>query len=379
MVGTFRSEKGMALAMALGALVVIGLLISGAIWAGTQDYRIASNTVRQTGAEASAELGINRLLTTWQTSWNNGKTIGDTLRRTYTMSYGGTVVVTATRLPNNFWWVASEGQTGGPASSSARRRYGTLWRLNVPDMSLLGAITTQGSITVTGNVNVNGNDSTPPGWPACGSPQNVAGAAISPTTTATVNGNVTVNGNPPVLTTSAAGDSNTYFNYGSATYQSLAAMATLTIPGGTTLTGIAPVVNNGQCNTTPQTNWGDPNRAIAPLPPGPCESYFPIIHVTGDLHVSTGSGQGILLVDGALVASGSFTFTGVVIARGSLQSTGNGNKFIGSVMAAGVSVSDNSLIAGSSGIHYSCAAVSQVLSSTAFPKQAMQRGWVDMY
>jgi hypothetical protein len=147
--------------------------------------------------------------------------------------------------------------------------------------------------------------------------------------------------------------------------------------GGTTLTGVGPVVASGVCNTAPQTNWGDKNRNL--ITPGACESYFPIIHVTGDLHVSTGSGQGILLVDGNLVASGSFTFTGAVIVRGSLQSTGNGNKFVGAVMAAGVNVADNSLVAGSSGIHYSCSAVTQVLSATAFPKQAMQRGWVDLY
>jgi len=379
MVRILKSEKGMALAMALGALVIIGVIVAGAMWTGTQDYRIASNTLRQTGAEATAELGQNRLLATWQTSWNNGKPIGDTLRRVYTMSYGGSALVTATRLPNNFWWVASEGQTGGPASSSARRRYGTMWRLNVPEMNMLGAIVTQGTIKVSGNVKVNGNDSTPPGWPACGSPQNVAGAAISPTTTANIVGSATVSGNPSTLITPAAGDTNTYFNYGGSSYQALASAATMTLSGGQTLTGIAPVVSSGTCNTTPQTNWGDPNRLLAPLLPGACESYFPIIHVTGDLHVSTGNSQGILLVDGNLTASGSFSFTGAVIVRGSLQATGNGNKFIGGVMAAGVDASDNSLIAGSSGIHYSCSALTQVLSATAFPKQAMQRGWVDLY
>ncbi len=379
MIRNLKSERGMALALVLGALIIIGVLAAGAMWAGTQDYRIAANTVRQTGAEATAELGVNRLLATWQTRWNAGKPIGDTLWRTYTMGGNVSALVTATRLPNNFWWVVSQGQSGGPASSSARRRYGTMWRLNVPEVSLLGAITTQGSIRISGNVNVNGNDSTPPGWPACGSPQNVAGAAVSPTTTATQTGSVTINGNPPSLVTAAAGDTNTYFNYGGSNYQALAQLASFTIAGGTTLTGIAPAVSGGVCNTTPQTNWGDPSRALAPLLPSPCESYFPIIHVTGDLHVSTGSGQGVLLVDGDLVASGSFTFSGVVIVRGSLQSTGTGNKFLGAVLAAGVNVSDNSLIAGSSGIHFSCSVVSQVLSATAFPKQAMQRGWVDLY
>jgi len=58
----------------------------------------------------------------------------------------------------------------------------------------------------------------------------VAGAAISPTTTATVNGSVTINGNPSTLVTPVAGDSNTYFNYGNTNYQLLAAGANLTYP-----------------------------------------------------------------------------------------------------------------------------------------------------
>src|SRR5690348_5096189 len=97
MIRTLKSESGMALALALGALVIIGVLAAGAMWAGTQDYRIAANTVRQTGAEATAELGVNRLLATWQTSWNTGKPIGDTLRRTYTMAGNGSALVTATQ------------------------------------------------------------------------------------------------------------------------------------------------------------------------------------------------------------------------------------------------------------------------------------------
>src|SRR5439155_797719 len=122
---------------------------------------------------------------------------------------------------------------------------------------------TQGNTTTNGNVSVNGNDAAPAGWAACGSTtQNVAGAAISPTTTATVNGSVTLNGNPPVLTTPAAGDSNTYFNYGSSNYQSLAAAANLTYPGGTLLTGVFPIAVGSVCQTSViPANWGDPNRA----------------------------------------------------------------------------------------------------------------------
>src|SRR5438445_9590201 len=149
------------------------------------------------------------------------------------------------------------------SQASARRRFGTLFRLDIPQMNFRGAITTQGTTTVNGNVSVNGNDAAPAGWGACGAPgANVAGAAISPTTTATVNGSVTLNGNPPVLTTPAAGDSNRYFNYGSTNYQSLAAGANLTYPGGTLLTGVGPIAVGTLCQASANpANWGDPNRA----------------------------------------------------------------------------------------------------------------------
>src|SRR5947199_287801 len=231
---------------------------------------------------------------------------------------------------------------------------------------------------IGGNVSVKGNDAAPAGWAGCGpTGANMAGAAISPTTTATVNGSVTLNGNPPVLTTPAAGDTNTYFNYGNSNYQSLAAAANLTYPGGTLLTGVGPIAVGTVCQASANpANWGDPNRAT---PAGACESYFPTIHVLGDLKVTTGRGQGVLLVDGDFTVAGNFAFTGVVIARGGLKMSGTGNKITGAVMAASVDVTDNVALAGNTSLQYSSCALTAALSSSAYPKQAMQRGWVDMY
>src|SRR5437773_4191268 len=199
---TLRSEKGMALMMSLGAIVIIGVLMGGVLFVSTQDYRIGANTVRSTRAGAAAELGLNRVAVAWDLADNNRMQIGDTLKRAFTAPRGGTATVIITRLGGPFFWVVSEGYAGAMGSqASARRRYGTLFRLDLPQMNFLGAITTQGNTTVNGNVAVNGNDSLPAGWAGCGPAQNVAGAAISPTTTATVNGKVTLARNPDVLTT----------------------------------------------------------------------------------------------------------------------------------------------------------------------------------
>src|ERR1051325_3291017 len=373
-----QGEQGVAMIMAIGAIVIIGVLMGSVLFVSTQDYRVGSNTVRTTRAAAAAEFGLNRIPVDWNLADNQRLKTGDTLKKAYTAPGSATATVVVTRLDRPFFWVVSEGYAGGMGSqASARRRYGVLFRLNMPNMNFMGAITTQGNTTVSGNVTVNGNDAAPAGWSGCGGTQNVAGAAISPTTTATVNGSVTLSGNPSVLTTPAAGDSNTYFNYGNSTYQSLAAAANLTYPGGTLLTGVGPIIVGGVCQTslTP-ANWGESNHTT---PAGACDTYFPVIHVLGDLKVTTGRGQGILLVDGDLTVAGSFTFDGAVIARGGLKMSGTGNKIVGAVMAASVSVNDDVSLSGNTSLLYSSCALQSALSASAYPTQAMQRSWVDLF
>ncbi|PYO68881.1 MAG: hypothetical protein DMD69_04685 [Gemmatimonadetes bacterium] len=375
---TLQSEKGMALLMALGAIVIIGVLIGGVVFVTTQDYRIGGNTVRQARAAAAAELGLNRLAQDWNLA-NNQRQVGNPLVISYTAPRGASAKVTVTRVSGVYFWAVSEGTAGALGSqATARRRYGTFFRLDIPQMNFLGAITTQGNTTINGNVTVNGNDAPPASWTACGpNAANVAGAAITPTTTATVNGSVTVDGSPPVLTTLAAGDTNTYFNYGSSNYQSIAASANLTYAGNTQLTGVGPIVLGGVCQSSViPANWGEPTHAS---PATPCESYFPIIHALGDLKVTTGRGQGILLVDGDLNIAGDFTFDGVVIVRRGLKMSGTGNKVSGAVMAASVDVNDNVAVVGNTSILYSSCALVAAMSGSAYPKQARQRGWVDVY
>jgi len=373
-----QSQQGVAMIMALGAIVIIGVLMGSVLFVSTQDYRVGSNTVRTARAAAAAELGLNRIPVDWNLADNARLKTGDTLKKAYTAPRGATANVVVTRLDGPFFWAVSEGYAGGMGSqASARRRYGTLFRLNMPNMNFMGAITTQGNTTINGNVTVTGNDSIPGGWTGCSVGQNVAGAAISPTTSATVNGSVTLKGNPTVLTTPAAADSNTYFNYGNSNYQSLAASANLTYAGGSLLNGIQPLIVGGVCqaNVIP-ANWGEPNHTS---PAGACDTYFPIIHVLGDLKVTTGRGQGILLVDGDFTVAGNFQFDGAVIARGGLKMSGTGNKIVGAVMAASVSVDDDVSLSGNTSLLYSSCALQAALQASAYPAQAMRRGWVDVF
>ena len=299
-----RSRRGMALPMVLGGIVIIGTLISGVMFLAMQDYRVGANTLNETRAAAVADMGLNRVASDWDVNRNNKMITGDTLRLAYTDQTGAKADVLLTRLPGPFFWAVSEAQTrGNSLQYGARRRYGGLLRLNAPDIPFMAALTGRGKVKVGGSALVDGNDhdlgaayNCPPKGP------NLAGVAMSDTTSGlTLPGcdvaKNCVNGTPKFLQTLAAADTATYFSYGNSSYATLAAMANKVIAGGLTLATIAPSVVNGKCQTDLLNNWGDAQRLS---PAGACEGYLPLIHVTGDLKVTGGVGQGMLLVDGDL-------------------------------------------------------------------------------
>ena len=145
------------------------------------------------------------------------------------------------------------------------------------------------------------------------------------------------------------------------------------------MNGIQPSTVNGDCNTFDNANWGDPNRAT---PAGPCESYFPIVYFQGDIsttaHISGGTGQGILLVDGNLVVDGGFVWYGPVIVRGSLTTQGTGGHFNGGVMAYDANLNDNTVL-GNATINYSGCANAAATSANALIRRMKVRSWAEMF
>jgi Tfp pilus assembly protein PilX len=61
-----KSERGMALAIAIVALVVVGALVAGAFFAGTQEQRMGENSGRMLQAFGVAEEGAYEVINTWQ-------------------------------------------------------------------------------------------------------------------------------------------------------------------------------------------------------------------------------------------------------------------------------------------------------------------------
>lgn len=373
-----HDRKGMALGVVLIAIAVISLMIVGAYFANIQEYRLGSNNLTQARAMTAAEYGQGNIYQNWNRSWNAFKA-GSTFVTAYAPGDGSIDTVRVTKLNSLTFLINSEGRSGLGPHGGARRRAGLIVRLQVPQVKILGAITTKGSVKIGGTTSISGTDSSIAGWSCPPAGASVAGAVVPSLSNLSSGGGCAsfscIKGSPLVSISTAAMDTNTYFYYGGLTWSDLVGMADKQVSG--TLTGVGPMVTGGSCATSNNKNWGDPARAATP---GACETYFPIIYAPGDLAINGNVGQGVLLVGGNLSIQGGFTFYGPVISRGTVKLTGTGNHINGSVLAANVvdSTSTTSLT-GNSAIQYSSCANMTALQRTAMPVKAPQRSWAEMF
>jgi hypothetical protein len=392
-----RDERGMALALAIVALVIVGALVAGAFFSGIQEQRAADNSRRVLQAFGTAEEGAYETVDTWNPqTYNRQKvypndsvglpggwpTTWDTSAK-HTGVYGGYVYrfngeqylidITARDMAS-FTNSAVQSQGGG-----GRQRIGLLARNRPIQFGVKAALTTGNGDAVGGNSVVNGFDSAPSNWNSCGpTGAPLAGIRAATGDPVTISGNATVSGLPPVMIDTSVHPS-TFDQWGGTTYSQLTAQANITLPASNFATSIAPVVTNGACDHTVLTNWGDPLN-----PTQPCGGYFPIIYISGPgtTIINGTEGQGILLVDGSLSVQGGFQFYGITIIKGSLTTAGGGGSpahFWGATMVQDtVSVGSNSL-SGSANLLYSSCTILQALNATSKGVLARSRSWVPLF
>jgi type II secretory pathway pseudopilin PulG len=393
-----RNERGMALALAIVALVVVGAFIAGALFSGTQEQRVAENVRRVQASFGVAEAGAYDIIRRWTASpdtqhmftglvWypstNPTSTVlfGRKTDPTRTGSYSGTLY----RFNDELYLIDITGQdtmslAGRIRGGGASQRVGLLSRIRPLQINTRASLTAGGANVIAGNASIDGNDHTPTGWSGCGPLDTArAGLRIEDSATVSVNGHPTILGNPPVLKDPTVSDS-TFNTFGDVTYSELVQRANINLAGGQNFaTGIAPTTVSGQCETTNPQNWGDPAN-----PTQPCGNYFPIIHIAGDATINGQEGQGMLLVDGSLAVQGGFQFFGIVIVKGSLRTAGGGSTpahFWGMVMAQDtVALTDTTNnISGDANLLYSKCAVLKALDNTGTGVPMRSRGWVQLF
>jgi hypothetical protein len=396
-----QNERGMALAIAIVALVIVGALIAGAFFSGTQEQRVAENVRRVQASFGVAEEGVYDIVRTWDSTvagvQNKQKYAAlypypafgtkDTARygwetaKSKTGSYSGTMY----KLNDELYLIDMSAQdtmslAGRIRGGGAGQRLGLLARIRPVQVNTRAAVTSGGANVVAGNASIDGTDHVPTGWAGCG-PLDSTKAGIRTQTDATVstNGHPTLIGNPPVLKDPTLADSS-FTHYGDVTYDQLVASATINVAAQNFSNSIGPVTVGASCNTAVLTNWGSPTA-----PTGPCGNYFPIIHISGTGAVINGvEGQGILLVDGSLSVQGGFQFYGITIVRGSIKTAGGGGTpahFWGTVMAQDTAAFTDTTnnISGSANLLYSKCAIARALSKTGVAGMMRSRGWVQLF
>jgi hypothetical protein len=120
-------------------------------------------------------------------------------------------------------------------------------------------------------------------------------------------------------------------------------------------------------------SWGEPART-GQWPD--CERFLPIVHAVGDLDVTSGRGQGVLLVNGRLRIHGPFVFYGVVIAGGGIEARGSDVTVYGAVLSADA----RGVVWDAVGqVRRSTCAAARALGAAARPYPVPRRQWVELF
>ena len=391
-----KNERGMALAIAIVALVVVGALIAGALFSGTQEQRVAENVRRLQASAGVADEGVYAIIRNWGDPNNKStyselypypakapsKDTAQFARKTVsskTGSYSGSL----TKLNDEMYLIDMTGQdtmslAGRIRGGGASQRVGLLTRIRPIQVNTNAALTSGGTNVVVGNASIDGNDHSP--WTSC-APLDSAkpGIRYQVGDTVSASGHPSIAGSPPTLRDPNLKDS-AFSVYGDVTYAQMVQSATINLTAQNFANSIGPALSNGACDYNVQTNWGSPTN-----PTGPCGGYFPIIHIAGTGAIINGQeGQGILLVDGSLNVQGGFQFYGIVIIKGSLKTSGGGGNpahFWGSVMVQDtISFADTTNnISGSANLLYSKCAIMKALNKTGTATTLRSRGWTQLY
>ena len=382
-----HDERGMALAVAIFALVVVGAMVAGAFFAGTQEQRVGENQRRVIQSFGVAEAGAQERVMLWDPFTMNRRpqypldsvVIPTAPAPNGTGTYGGY----SYRLGPNIFLIDVTGQDSRSFAGTiaggggARQRVGMIARIAPIEFGIKASLTTQGTVSIGGDAEIDGADQNP--WVSCDPPgPTQAGVRTRGSVIDTsVTGSGAVYGDPAVVNDPNIADSS-FTKFGGATYSQLAARATITMAGGNNPISTDAVVGaNGECDTGVETNWGDPHN-----PNAPCGNYFPIIHVTGNLVINNTQGQGILLVDGNLTINGSWDFYGIVIVQGDLSTAGGGTAEAhvwGGVMARNADLSTDQNLFGHATLNFSSCAILAALQAQSAIALMRSRGWTQLY
>lgn len=392
-----RNERGMAMVMAVFALVVIGALVAGAFFVGRVEQVTGYNTVWAGQAAEAAEAGLAHALDQSPTTYQNlplWTPSNQAVLALPTVTSGGMAFTdTIRRLNNNLFEARSTGRrVGAGGVVLAEAKLVQLIRIAKPTIGVNAAITVQDPINFNGNAfSVDGYNEYPPGWTSMDCPTGAPDpnsnaddrvAIRSATKTGAKSSDMNnIDGFPtdtvsydPTIT------SETFRNFLDYTYWTLSSQPNVkTLPLETPYNGVAPVLDGGgSCDKAWLLNLGEPFRSPGSVVP--CYDFFPVVHGTGGRtsFAAGNRGQGILLIDGDLDLVGGFEWVGLVLVRGKMTIAGTGNKIVGAVLTEGVDLITAGTVSGNVDIQFSQCAVDRAIAGGSTPTP-LARGWSQVF
>lgn len=320
-------RHGVALPIAIFAVVVLGLLISASFLLGIWEQRMGRAAVRLAQAAGAAEAGGNTALSSWDSRSFGMLMVGDSA--VLSGSVGpevGWFRATVVRLSEELFFIRSEGFS---SDFAARRAVGLAVHIAPSVIDLDAAFATSGSVGVRRSMTVSGQDESPGGWDFCPpAGADVPAVRLGDSLLSSVEdcADCLLGSVPLEVDTSLAESA---LSWGDVDFYFLVDRASTRVGPGPH-SKIGPRVGpGGACQTSDPANWGDPKAG------GPCSSYLPIIFAPDGARIVGGVGQGILLVEGDLELQGGFSFVGAVFVTGDLAITGSGADILGGVAVGG--------------------------------------------
>jgi hypothetical protein len=389
-----RSERGVALVLAVFAMVVIGALVAGTVLVGRLEFQSSQAALHAAAAQEAAEAGLAERIDDWDVMLYNEMPFGADsaiLGGIVEMGQSGSYVEYSdrvTRFNNTMFLIESTGRRlGAGGAVLAERTVAGFMRLARPTVSVNAAVTVTDPIQFNGNAftvaGVNGN---PPGWDDCDPVRgdnldDLVGIRSSTGTGVTSSDLDNVSGSPvPYVDNDPSITSETFQAYLDYTYETLAAQDNVKELPLTTpylFTPIVELTDATQCDRDFALNMGEPRRPPLLTVP-PCYGYFPVVHGTGNRTkmASNSRGQGTLLIDGDLELQGGFEWNGIIIVRGSIQIAGTGNKIWGALLSE--SITEDNSIGGNVEITYSACAIAKAVQGASLPVPLRTRSWVSV-
>ncbi len=368
----WRGQVGAALAIAVFGLFVIGLLIGTAVLLAQSERRNGRGFLNLQRALAAAETGLHKPLTTWNTVGYGNLPVGGESAFSGPGPIGQTGFAGSVhRLSQRLFLITSMGE--GPGG--VRQAVGMVVRLDPVVLPSPAALTLSGRLEIKQGATLSGRDAQPAGWRCEPGTAPVPGLLISPADSASgliieCFGSDCISGDPPILT-----DTSVVQQHPSALLpEEVARLRRLAaVQVARPLIRPEPAWINETCVTARQDNWGDPYPSDTP-----CRSYFPLVFVGGDLEIRGGRGQGVLVVDGDLSVTGSFTYAGLVLVNGTVMIAGLGTRIYGAVMVADSRRGQSQVAAGAS-ISYSSCGLRRAVIGSGQPWPLERRSWFRAY